>query len=72
MVLFQQPNDVSLKGIEFARPFGDRSWLITLPPRPLAHRVEAQVEFASNLPQAELLLDKQVPDLAIGLVIDDG
>jgi hypothetical protein len=34
--------------------------------------VKAQVEFASDLAQAKLLLREQVPDLAIGLVIDHG
>src|SRR6266436_8155096 len=72
IVLFQQPNDVSLEGIEFAGAFGDRGPLVTLPPCPLAHCVEAQFEHASNLPQAELLLAEQMPDLAIGLIIDHG
>src|SRR5260370_22620493 len=72
IVLFQQPNDVSLERIEFTGAFWDSGPLVTLPPRPLAHRVKAEFEFASNLPQAELLLREQVPDLAIGLIIDHG
>ena len=30
------------------------------------------VAVAGNLPQAELLLDEQMPNLAIGLIIDHG
>ena len=71
-MLFQQPNDVALKRVEFIGAFGDRGPLVTLPPRSLAHRVEAQFKFASNLPQAELLLDEQLPDLTISLIIDHG
>jgi hypothetical protein len=72
IVLCQQPKDVSLERIEFAGAFGNRGPLVALPPRPLAHRVKAQFKFASNLPQAQLLLDEQVPDLAVSLIVDHG
>ena len=44
----------------------------TLPPSPFAHGVETQFEFAGNLPQAQLLFGEQVPNLAIGLIVDHG
>src|SRR5439155_7617597 len=72
IVLLQQPKDVSLEGIQFAWALGDRGSLVTFTPGPLAHRVKAQFEFAGDLSQAELLLDEQMANLALGLIIDHG
>ena len=69
-VLFQQADDVALERIKFAGALGYGGWLKTLPPGPLAHRVQTQFEFAGNLPQAQLLFGEQMPNLAIGLIIN--
>src|ERR1017187_7486400 len=69
-VLFQQADDVALERIEFAGALGYGGWFKTLPPGPLAHRVQTQFEFAGNLPQAQLLFGEQLPNLAIGLIIN--
>src|ERR1039457_865675 len=50
-VLFQQADDVALERIEFAGALGYGGWFKTLPPGPLAHRVQTQFEFAGNPPQ---------------------
>ncbi len=49
---------------------GYRGPVKTLPPRPLAHRLEVQLELAGNLVQPQSLFGEEVPDLAIGLVVD--
>ena len=72
IMLFQQGDDLAFERIEFAGALGDRGSLVALPSRPLAHRVQTQFELASDLAQAQPLLDEQVPNLAIGLVIDHG
>jgi len=71
-VLFQQADDLALNGIEFAGALGQRGSLKALPPGPLAHGVQTQFELAGNLPQAQLLFGEQVPNLAIGLIVDHG
>jgi hypothetical protein len=70
IVLFQQADDLPLKGIELAGTLGSFGFLKTLPARPFAHRVQAEFEFAGNLPQPKALFSEQVPNLAIGLIID--
>ena len=69
-VLCQQADNLALKRIELAGALGDRRPFETLPPSPSAHGVEPQLEFPGNLPQSQLLFGEQVPNLAIGLVVN--
>ena len=72
VVLGQQAQDLALVGIELAGALGLRGPLEALPAGPLAHGVYTQFERAGNLPQAQLLDGEEVPNLAIGLIIDHG
>ena len=69
-MLFQQSDDVALERIKFAGALGYGGRFKTLPHGPLAHGVQTQFEFAGNLPQAQLLFGEQIPNLAIGLIIN--
>ena len=66
----QEPHDRAFVRIEFAGPFGLRSWLIGLAVDPFAHGAFIQLQRRRNLRDRQMFVVAQLPDLMKGLIIN--